>query len=95
MSGPVHYADWRRARRCATVYLSWSTGPRGRVSPARSPGALIAMPNLVALRGGDRTRPFGRRSYARPSANPAQGNLISMPQIAASAKFEPHPGRRS
>ncbi|TAM73391.1 MAG: hypothetical protein EPN51_00365 [Mycobacterium sp.] len=36
-------------------------------------------PKFVALKGWDRTRPFGRWSYARPGANPAQGNLNSMP----------------
>ncbi|KAA8960161.1 MAG: hypothetical protein F6Q13_14005, partial [Mycobacterium sp.] len=40
----------------------------------------MSRPNLVALRGGDRTRPFGRRSYAWPGANQARGNLNSMPE---------------
>jgi hypothetical protein len=33
-------------------------------------------------------RPFGRRSYARPGANLAQGNLNSMPQILVSTKSQ-------
>src|ERR1700757_2453033 len=34
---------------------------------------------IIAFQGWDRTRPVGRWSYARPGANPAQGNLNSMP----------------
>ncbi|MFC5331572.1 hypothetical protein [Mycobacterium branderi] len=52
-----------------------------------SPSRSLVRGQIVALQGWDRTRPSGRRSYARPGANPAQGNLNSMPQIAASAKF--------
>jgi len=36
-------------------------------------------PKLVTFQDWDRRRPFGRRSYARPGANPAQGNPNSMP----------------
>ncbi|ORB08420.1 hypothetical protein BST30_03880 [Mycobacterium mantenii] len=52
------------------------------MSPSRS---LIRGQNR-RVQGWDRTRPFGRWSYARPGANPAQGNLNSMPQIVGLAK---------
>nr|WP_085670041.1 hypothetical protein [Mycobacterium szulgai] len=58
------------------------------MSPARSLGRGR---NLVALQGWDRTRPFGRWSYALPGANPAQDNLNSMPQITAWAKSQANP----
>jgi len=68
---------------CAAVYLSWFTGPRGRVC---RPHAAWAATEIGHAPDWDRTRPFGRWSYARPGANPAQGNPNSMPQIAVSAK---------
>ena len=46
----------------AALYLSWCSGPRGRVCrPNAAPQARF---QTVALRGWDRTRPYGRRSYA-------------------------------
>ncbi|ASW87279.1 hypothetical protein CKJ65_21655 [Mycobacterium intracellulare] len=50
----------------------------GCVTLAR-PRRADSRSKFVALEGWDRTRPFGRWSYARPGANPAQGNLNSMP----------------
>ncbi|RAU92632.1 hypothetical protein DQP58_18130 [Mycobacterium colombiense] len=59
------------------------------MSPSRSLIAPISGSKFVALKGWDRTRPFGRWSYARPGANPAQGNLNSMPEDRGRSKFGP------
>src|ERR1700757_3156399 len=63
---------------------------RGPPAPAVGRVTLTqprSRPKLVAFQGWDRTRPFGRWSYARPGANLAQGNLNSMPHNVVSAKF--------
>ena len=73
----------------AAVYLSWYSGPRGRV--CRPHAASQAPEKSVALRRWDRMRPFGRWSYTLHGtlprgANPAQGNPNSMPHIRARSK---------
>jgi len=76
-------APWLRAQAlAAAVYLSWSTGPRGRVC---HPHAASKTRNFVSFRGEDRTRQCWRWSVALRStlpgdANQAQGNPTSMPQ---------------
>lgn len=73
-------ASRRMLRRCLPVVVH--RPPRSGVSPARS----LVHGRFSRTQGWDRTRPFGRWSYARPGENLAQGNPNSMPQIRPGAK---------
>jgi len=81
--GPIE----RRAGYCAAVYLSWSTGPRGRVChPYAASSRSFQGRNWSRSEDGTGRARLGAGRMPGPGENLAQGNLNSMPQIMGLAK---------